>query len=65
VQDYYDEYDNEVYDDFVFLVEYDLINLLEEIEKDSFKNILSKYSDNIDIKPNKYLGVANNVNFKK
>jgi len=63
VQDYYDEYDNEVYDDFVFLVEYDLMDLLEEIEKDSFKNILSKYTDNAEIKPIEYLDAANNVNF--
>ncbi len=65
VQDYYDEYDNEIHDDFVFLVEYDLIDLLEEMKEDSFKNILSKYIDDTETKPIKYLDVANNMNFKK
>lgn len=44
ISDYYDEFDNEIHDDFVFLIESDLMEMLEEIKKESFTDFLSKYT---------------------
>ena len=65
IDDYYDEFEDELYDDFGILVEYDLMGMKEAIAKEPFVKALLKYSEAEDLEKIKHLFPANNQEFTK
>ena len=65
IHDYYDEFDNELYDDFILPIEYNLMDMKEVIAKEPFVKALLKYSEAEDLEKIKHLFPANNQEFTK